>query len=56
MLYKCLKFGVYKCRQEANRKYDNNIIPLLVDESDRVYFRDVVEAIFGLAIEMKQMQ
>ena len=35
--------------QEANRKYDNNIIPsMLVDESfDRVYFRDVVEAIFA---------
>ena len=35
--------------QEANRKYDNNTIPaMLVDERfDRVYFKDVVEAIFA---------
>ena len=35
--------------QEANRQYDNGIIPaMLVDESfDRVYFKDVVEAIFA---------
>ena len=34
--------------QEANRQYDNNIIPkMLVDERfDRIYFKDVVEAIF----------
>ena len=35
--------------QEANRQYDNGIIPaMLVEEQfDRVYFRDVVEAIFA---------
>ena len=35
--------------QEANRQYDNNVIPkMLVEEKfDRVYFRDVVEAIFA---------
>ena len=35
--------------QQANRKYDEGILPaMLVDESfDRVYFRDVVEAIFA---------
>jgi len=35
--------------QEANRQYDNNIVPrMLVEESfDRVFFRDVVEAIFA---------
>ena len=35
--------------QEANRQYDNNVIPsMLVDESfDRIYFKDVVEAIFA---------
>ena len=34
--------------QKANRQYDNNIIPkMLVDERfDRIYFKDVVEAIF----------
>tara|TARA_B100000035_G_scaffold315098_1_gene333888 strand:+ start:1114 stop:2646 length:1533 start_codon:yes stop_codon:yes gene_type:complete len=35
--------------QEANRQYDNGIVPaMLVEEQfDRVYFRDVVEAIFA---------
>jgi len=35
--------------QEANRQYDNGIIPnMLVEESfDRLFFRDVVEAIFA---------
>ena len=35
--------------QEANRQYDNGIIPaMLVEERfDRLYFRDVVEAIFA---------
>jgi len=35
--------------QEANRQYDNGIIPaMLVEERfDRVFFRDVVEAIFA---------
>ena len=35
--------------QQANRKYDEGTMPaMLVDESfDRVYFRDVVEAIFA---------
>ena len=35
--------------QEANRQYDNGIIPaMLIDESfDRILFRDVVEAIFA---------
>ena len=35
--------------QEANRQYDNGIIPnMLVEEQfDRLYFRDVVEAIFA---------
>ena len=35
--------------KEANRQYDNGIIPaMLVEEQfDRVYFRDVVEAIFA---------
>jgi hypothetical protein len=35
--------------QEANRQYDNNVIPkMLVDERfDRVYFRDIIEAIFA---------
>jgi len=35
--------------QEANRQYDNNVVPrMLVEESfDRVFFRDVVEAIFA---------
>jgi len=34
--------------QEANRQYDNNIIPkMLVDERfNRIYFKDVIEAIF----------
>ena len=36
--------------QEANRQYDNGIIPaMLVEEQfDRVYFRDVVEAIVNI--------
>ena len=35
--------------QEANRQYDNQVIPnMLVEESfDRIFFRDVVEAIFA---------
>ena len=35
--------------QEANRQYDNGIIPnMLVEESfDRLFFKDVVEAIFA---------
>ena len=35
--------------QEANRQYDNGIVPaMLVEEQfDRIYFRDVVEAIFA---------
>ena len=35
--------------QEANRQYDNGIIPkMLVEEKfDRVYFKDIVEAIFA---------
>jgi hypothetical protein len=35
--------------QEANRQYDNNVIPkMLVDERfNRVYFRDIIEAIFA---------
>ena len=35
--------------QEANRQYDNGVIPnMLVEESfDRLFFRDVVEAIFA---------
>ena len=35
--------------QEANRQYDNGIIPsMLVEERfDRLFFRDVVEAIFA---------
>jgi len=35
--------------QEGNRQYDNGILPaMLVDESfDRLFFRDVVEAIFA---------
>src|SRR5210317_2184659 len=35
--------------QEANRQYDNSIVPaMLVEESfNRVFFRDVVEAIFA---------
>ena len=35
--------------QEANRQYDNKVIPgMLVEESfNRVFFRDVVEAIFA---------
>jgi len=35
--------------QEANRQYDNGIVPaMLVEERfDRLYFRDVVEAIFA---------
>jgi hypothetical protein len=35
--------------QEANRQYDNGIVPaMLVEEQfDRLYFRDVVEAIFA---------
>ena len=35
--------------QEANRQYDNNIVPkMLVDERfNRVYFRDIIEAIFA---------
>ena len=35
--------------QEANRQYDNGVIPaMLVEEQfDRLYFRDVVEAIFA---------
>jgi len=35
--------------QEANRQYDNKVIPgMLVEESfDRILFRDVVEAIFA---------
>jgi hypothetical protein len=35
--------------QEANRQYDNGVVPkMLVEESfDRLFFRDVVEAIFA---------
>ena len=35
--------------QEANRQYDNGIIPkMLVEEKfDRVYFKDIVEAVFA---------
>jgi hypothetical protein len=35
--------------QEANRQYDNGSVPaMLVEEQfDRLYFRDVVEAIFA---------
>jgi len=35
--------------QEANRQYDNGIIPrmLVQEQFDRVFFRDVVEAIFS---------
>jgi hypothetical protein len=35
--------------QEANRQYDNGILPaMLVEESfDRLFFRDIVEAIFA---------
>ncbi len=35
--------------QEANRQYDNGVVPaMLVEEQfDRLYFRDVVEAIFA---------
>ena len=35
--------------QEANRQYDNGIVPnMLVEERfDRLFFRDVVEAIFA---------
>ena len=35
--------------QEANRQYDNGVIPaMLVEERfDRLFFRDVVEAIFA---------
>jgi hypothetical protein len=45
--------------QEANRQYDNGLCPkMLVAESfDRIYFRDIVEAIFctsnkGVALEL----
>ena len=42
-------FGAINAVQQANRKYDEGTMPaMLVDESfDRVYFRDVVEAIFA---------
>ena len=34
--------------QEANRQYDNGVAPMLVQERfDRLFFRDVVEAIFA---------
>ena len=45
--------------QEANRQYDNGVVPaMLVEEQfHRVYFRDVVEAIFAtLQTEMRQKQ
>jgi hypothetical protein len=35
--------------QEANRQYDNNIMPnmLFMETHDRIYFRDVIDAIFA---------
>jgi len=44
-------YGKNDCRRIliANRQYDNQVIPnMLVEESfDRIFFRDVVEAIFA---------
>ena len=43
--------------QEAHKAYDTGLNPkMLVEEKfDRVAFKDVVNAVFAQAVEMKQM-
>jgi hypothetical protein len=42
--------GVINAVQEANRQYDNGVIPkmLVQEQFDRILFRDVVEEIFAI--------
>jgi hypothetical protein len=44
--------------QEANRQYDNNIVPnmLVQEKHDRVFFRDVVEEIFSKSTKEESFQ
>jgi hypothetical protein len=44
--------------QEANRKYDNNIIPKMVmnDTFERIHFGEIVESIFALKDRKKSLK